>query len=199
MIIIKTLLSILKIITYLNRDGGISSDSIIVGSDLPPEQAKLSFSSGLARSVKLSVLEGLLDKHILKNRHIPQILLSGKKLPLGQEAVLRNLGELFSLRAQANLHCEMLDAPDFCWSNSKMEDHFDSISKNLDVKPRIAIFNKKLDYANQIAEVLRSHLHDQHSLKLEWFIIILIGVEIGFEVLHYLERLGFISFPEKKQ
>ena len=140
--------------------------------------------------MKLSVLEGLLDKHILKNRHIPQILLTGKKLPLGKEAVLRNLGELFSLRAQANLHHEMLDAPDFCWSNNKMEDHFDAISKNLDVKPRVAIFNKKLDYANQIAEVLRSHLHDQHSLKLEWFIIILIGVEIAFELLHYLERFS---------
>ena len=71
-----------------------------------------------------------------------------------------------------------------------MEDHFDAISKNLDVKPRVAIFNKKLDYANQIAEVLRSHLHDQHSLKLEWFIIILIGVEIAFELLHYIERFS---------
>jgi uncharacterized Rmd1/YagE family protein len=80
-----------------------------------------------------------------------------------------------------------------------MEDYFDKISKNLDVKPRIAIFNKKLDYANQVAEALRSHLHEEHSLKLEWFIIILIGVEIAFEVLHYLERLGYISIPDRRQ
>lgn len=79
-----------------------------------------------------------------------------------------------------------------------MEVYFDRISKNLDVRPRIAIFNKKLDYANQIAEVLRSHLHEQHSHKLEWIIIILIGVEIGFEILPYLERFGIVRIPDNQ-
>ena len=183
----------------MSRDVGMSADTIIIGTDLPSHQAKLAFSSGIGRSVKLACLENLLDRHILKNRYIPQILLSGKKLPLGRDAVLRNLGELFSLRALLNLHSELLDSPDFCWSNPKMEDCFDKISKSLDVKPRIAVFNKKLDYANQVAEVLHNHLHEQHSLKLEWFIIILIGVEIAFEVLHYAERLGLIQIPDLRE
>jgi uncharacterized Rmd1/YagE family protein len=83
----------------------------------------------------------------------------------------------------------MLDLPDYCWSSAKMEECFDNISRNLDVRPRIAIFNKKLDYANEIAEVLRNHLHEEHSLKLEWCIIILISVEIAFECIHFIERV----------
>lgn len=150
----------------------------------------------MAKSVKLACLETLLDAHLDKNRHIPEVLSVGKKLPLSRAAILQNYGELFSLRGLVNLHSELLDSPDFVWSNHKMEEYFDKISKNLDVKPRIAIFNKKLDYANQVAEVLRNHLHEQHSLKLEWCVIILIAVEIAFEVLHYLERLGLITIPD---
>jgi uncharacterized Rmd1/YagE family protein len=65
------------------------------------------------------------------------------------------------------------------------------ISRNLDVRPRIAIFNKKLDYANEIAEVIRNHLHEEHSVKLEWIIIILIMIEIVFSTLHYLDTGSF--------
>ncbi|KAI8844833.1 hypothetical protein BC829DRAFT_419748 [Chytridium lagenaria] len=160
------------------QPSGISADTIIIGYDIPPHQAMLAFSSGLARSAKLSALETLLDSHLNKNRHIPQVLLLGKKIPLNRSAVLRNLGELFSLRGHLNLHSELLDSPDFCWSSSKMESCFERISRNLDVRPRIAVFNKKLDYANELTEVLRNHLHEQHSLKLEC-------IEILFEMVHF--------------
>ncbi|OAJ40556.1 hypothetical protein BDEG_24274 [Batrachochytrium dendrobatidis JEL423] len=157
-------------------------------NDHPLEQAKLAYSAGLARSVKLASLEMLLEGHLNKNRGIPEILLKGRRLPVGRAAILRNLGELFSLRAHVNLNSELLDNPDFCWSSRRMEEYFDRISRSLDVRPRIAVFNKRLDYANEVAEVLRNHLHEQHSLKLEWCIIILISVEIAFECVHFLSR-----------
>ncbi|KAJ3283474.1 hypothetical protein HK104_010353 [Borealophlyctis nickersoniae] len=169
------------------------ADVIVLGNSLPSNQAKLAYSAGLSRSVKLGSLEELLDAHLEKNRHIPQFLLQGRKLPLGRDAMLRNLGELFSLRGHLNLHSELLDLPEFCWSSHQMETCFDRISNNLDVRPRIGIFNKKLDYANELAEVLRNHLHEQHSLKLEWCIIILISVEICFEFIHWMDKIGMID------
>ncbi|KAL2918783.1 hypothetical protein HK105_201617 [Polyrhizophydium stewartii] len=174
--------------TDMTQPGGIASDVIILGNELPTEQAKLAYSAGLSRSVKLASLEVLLEQHLNKSRDIPGILLRGKRLPIGRAAIMRNLGELFSLRANVNLNSELLDSPDFCWSSRRMEEYFSRISHNLDVSPRIAIFNKKLDYANEVAEVLRNHLHEQHSLKLEWCIIILISVEICFECVHFLAR-----------
>jgi uncharacterized Rmd1/YagE family protein len=175
----------------ISQPGGMSTDTIIIGEDLPPEQAKFVYSAGMSRSVKLAALENALETHLSKNKHIPLILLQGKKLPVSRDDQLRNLGELFYLRAQVNLNSELLDLPDFCWSSLKMEEYFDLISKNLDVRPRIAVFNKKLDYANEVAEVIRNHLHEQHSLKLEWAIIILISVEIAFSTLHYLQTGTF--------
>ncbi|KAI9202854.1 uncharacterized protein BJ171DRAFT_460954 [Polychytrium aggregatum] len=173
--------------------GGLVSDTIVLGSRLPTHQAMLAYSSGLVRSVKLAAFEELLDNHLYNNRQIPQYLLLGKKLPVGRAAMLRNLGQLFSLRGHVNLHSELLDSPDFCWSNDRMEEAFSAISKNLDVTARISVFNKKLDYANELGEVLRNHLHEQHSLKLEWCIIILISIEILFTMIHYMERFGILD------
>ncbi|KAI8898617.1 hypothetical protein BC833DRAFT_589253 [Globomyces pollinis-pini] len=174
-----------------NQPGGMSTDTIVLGSDLSIEQAKFVYSAGITRSVKLGSLENLLEVHLTKNKHIPKTLLLGKHLGISRDQMLRNLGELFQLRAMVNLNSDLLDLPDFCWSSSQMELYFEMISKNLDVRPRIAVFNKKLDYANEIADMIRNHLHEQHSLKLEWAIIILISVEILFSVLHYLETGQF--------
>jgi glutathione synthase len=40
----------------------------------------------------------------------------------------------------------------------------------------------------ELVELLSSHLSDQHHIRLEWMIIILIMVEVGFEVIHYADR-----------
>jgi required for meiotic nuclear division protein 1 len=47
-----------------------------------------------------------------------------------------------------------------------------------------------MDYAQEIAAVLRERLSEKHGLFLEWTIIVLIAIEVGFEVLR-LWREGF--------
>ncbi|KXS21478.1 DUF155-domain-containing protein [Gonapodya prolifera JEL478] len=177
----------------MNEPGGLVGDVILIGSDLPPAQSALAFSSGLSRSVKLAALEDLLDRHLEENRAVPTFLAAGRRLPMGQKEVLSKLGELLVFRGSVNLHSELLDAPDFCWSNERMEQFFESASRNLDVRPRIAVFNKKLDYANELAATLRDHLSERHSNNLEWIIIVLITVEVVSEAVHYAERLGYVD------
>ncbi|KAJ3072685.1 hypothetical protein HDU98_003110 [Podochytrium sp. JEL0797] len=169
--------------------GGIINDTIVIGSDLPSDQYKLAFSSGLARSAKLASLENQLDAHLDKNKQLPNHLQKGKRISMGRHAVLKDLGVLFKLRGNVNLHSELLDLPDFCWSSTRMESAFHDISRNLDVKARIAIFNKKLDYANELADVLKKHLHEEHGLVLEWIIILLIAVAVVFCTVNYRDEL----------
>ena len=64
------------------------------------------------------------------------------------------------------------------------------IGRALDVGIRIKLLNEKMDYAGEIAEVLRERLSEKHGLFLEWMIIVLIAVEVGFEVLR-LWKEGF--------
>ena len=52
----------------------------------------------------------------------------------------------------------------------------------MDVGVRIRVLNEKLGYASEIAEVLRETLRERHDVRLEWIIILLIAVEVAFEM-----------------
>ena len=151
--------------------------------------SKLAFSNGIADSVKLAVLESNLHEHIEKVKPIPLALANGGKLPVGRADVLQLTGELLKFRADLNLHSELTDTPEWYWSEPQLEELYNRVTKVLDIRQRAHMLNKRLDYANELASVLRSHLSERHGLKLEWGIIILIAVEVAFETLHWFVEM----------
>ncbi|KAK6360677.1 hypothetical protein TWF730_006810 [Orbilia blumenaviensis] len=154
----------------------------------PTVLAKIAFSSGMARSTKLAVLEEMLENYIESTSMIPELLSQGSRLPFTRSFILRKTGELLSFRARLNLYSELTDnLPDIFWDSRKelgLEGYYESIGRELDVGVRIRKLNEKLDYASEMAAVLRERLSERHGLVLEWMIIILITIEVGFEVLH---------------
>lgn len=149
--------------------------------------AKIAFSSGIARSTKLAVLENLLSSYFETTKTIPTILSGGSKLRFTRSFILRKTGELLSIRAQLNLYSELTDTmPDLFWDSPTqlgLSDYYDQVGKALDVHARIRTLNEKMDYASEIASVLRERLSEKHSTGLEWLIISLISIEVGFELL----------------
>jgi uncharacterized Rmd1/YagE family protein len=148
--------------------------------------SKIAFSSGLARSTKLAVLENLLSSYYSSTRSIPTILSRGSRLRFTRSFILRKTGELLSIRAQLNLYSELTDSlPDLFWdspSSLGLSDYYDEVGRALDVNVRIRLLNQKIDYASEIATVLRERLSEKHSTDLEWLIIFLISVEVVFEL-----------------
>jgi len=148
---------------------------------------KVAFSSGLARSTKLAVLESLLSNYFESTRAIPTLLSQGSRLPYTRDFILRKTGQLLSVRAQLNLYSELTDSlPDLFWDSRHelgLEGYYEQVGRALDVGIRIKLLNEKMDYAQEIASVLRERLSETHGLRLEWIIILLIAVEVGFEVL----------------
>jgi uncharacterized Rmd1/YagE family protein len=159
--------------------------------------AKIAFSSGLARSTKLAVLETLLSAYQHSTRQIPKTLASAKTLPthspFTRSFILRKTGELLSLRAQLNLYSELTDAmPDIFWDSRHelgLGEYYDQVGRALDVGVRIRVLNDKIGFAQEIASVLREQLSEKHGLRLEWAIIALIAVEVVLEFYrHWGER-----------
>jgi len=177
-----------------NIPGGMKDDIVYIGNAISPDQAKLAFSTGFSRSVKLSVLEDLLDQYLYKNKWIPDYLTRGKRLPLSRTQVLQRIGELFQLRGSANLYTDLLDTPDFCWSSDQLAEYFSNISRVLEIRSRMNIYNRKLDYANDMSSLMKSHLKERHNFKLEWIIITLIAIEVIAGGVTVLEKLGYINF-----
>ncbi|KAF2200974.1 hypothetical protein GQ43DRAFT_463538 [Delitschia confertaspora ATCC 74209] len=153
--------------------------------------AKIAFSSGLARSTKLAILESLLSAYQHSTRSIPTMLAKGKSMPFGKSLpvtrsfILRKTGELLSIRAQLNLYSELTDSlPDIFWDSRHelgLGEYYDQVGRALDVGVRIKVLNEKIGFAQEIASVLRESLSEKHGLRLEWAIIALIAVEVVLE------------------
>ena len=148
--------------------------------------SKIAFSSGLARSTKLAVLESSLQKYIDSMKAIPTVLAKGSRLPISRRWMLKKTGELLELRAQLNHYSELTDSlPDLFWDMSHelgLEGYYDQVGKALDVSIRIKTLNEKMDYAQEIASILRQTLSEKHMVDLEWVIILLIAVEVVFAI-----------------
>ena len=148
--------------------------------------AKIAFSSGLARSTKLAVLESALTAYFESTRAIPALLSQGAGVPLGRRFILQKTGELLSLRARLNHYSELTDSlPDIFWDSRSelgLEGYYDQVGRALDVSVRIRTLNQRMDYAQEIASVLREMSSEQHGTRLELIIILLIAVEVVFEL-----------------
>lgn len=156
--------------------------------------AKIAFSSGVARSTKLAALETSFTDYFASTRAIPAMLATGRGLgALSRGFVLRKTGELLSLRARLNHYSELTDSlPDLFWDSRHelgLENYYDQVGRALDASVRIRTLNEKMTYAQEIATVLREIASEKHGTRLEWIIIVLIAVEVVFELRRvFLER-----------
>ncbi|KAK6608928.1 YagE family protein [Botrytis cinerea] len=179
------------------ENSSIRGDTIVLGTKDSPSEgrissqvdttlAKIAFSSGLARSTKLAVLETMLSKYFESTKSIPTLLSRGSRLPFNRQFMLQKTGELLDLRARLNHYSELTDSlPDLFWDSRHelgLEGYYDQVGRALDVGVRIKTLNQKMDYAQEIATILRETMSEKHSIHLEWIIIVLIAVEVGFEL-----------------
>lgn len=150
--------------------------------------AKVAFSSGLARSTKLAVLESFLRNYLQSTKPMVETLSNSGRLPHSRALILRRTGHLLDIRAKLNLYSELNDSlPDLFWDSRSelgLEGYYDHVGRALDTNIRVKELNEKMNYAQEITDVLREALDERHGIRLEWIIIILIAVEIGFNILH---------------
>lgn len=191
------------------RASAMRGDVVVLGTRTggeaatPPSRlattlAQIAFSSGLARSTKLAVLEASFMTYFESTRRIPEMLARGRSLGLSQRFILQKTGELLSLRAQLNHYRELTDAlPDIFWdarAELGLEGYYEQVGRALDVGVRIKTLNQKMDYAQEIATVLREVSSERHGTRLEWIIIVLITVEVVFEL-----RRVYLEWPESEK
>ncbi len=143
---------------------------------------KLTCSYALAKSAKLSAVEGRVEDLLDGTRAIPDELALLGKTNLTSQQINKSIGNLLSVRAYLNLHSDLLDAPDIVWDNSKLETLYQRMTKYLDIELRSDRINRRLDYSKELFDLLRQTAAEKHSSFLEKIIIYLISVEILFNI-----------------
>ncbi|GHJ89201.1 hypothetical protein NliqN6_5603 [Naganishia liquefaciens] len=145
---------------------------------------RYTLSLSLARSSALSAVEAKLDAHLASVSKVPHMLEVWGRQPLGRKEVIRKIGELMVLREAVNFRGGGLeDTPEIYWSEPQLEEYFDTISREFEMKERIDTINQKIDYASEVQSTLRALLTEASGHRMELIIIVLIAVEVVFLLL----------------
>lgn len=152
---------------------------------------KYTYSNAMSLTTKLGIWEASLDKYIDSMEFVTEDLKRGRPITISRPNMLRKTGELFALRHLINLSSDLLDTPDFYWDREQLESLYSQSCNYFSIPKRTRVMNEKINHCVELAQLINSHLNDNHHVRLEWMIIILIMVEVGFEVLHFVDR--FIS------
>ena len=127
--------------------------------------------------------EATVEKTIQSTKDIPQKMAVDGKIKLNRKDITRQIGQLFVDRSSINLYSDILDNPDFFWEDDEWLPVYSRVAKYLEVDRRADVLNKRLDILKELFDMLATELHNSHSNKLEWIVIILIMVEVLFQVI----------------
>lgn len=163
--------------TIINEE----EDEIVLGTH--DALIKLSMSYALSQSVKLTVFEKTVEETISNVQHLPEELSSTGKISLSRKKLSQKIGALFSERYSINLHCDVLDTPEFFWRRPKYEPYYLMAMDYMDITIRLDILNRKLDVIHELYEILSTELNHRHSSRLELIIILLILFEVIMMIL----------------
>ncbi|KJE96455.1 hypothetical protein CAOG_006781 [Capsaspora owczarzaki ATCC 30864] len=103
---------------------------------------------------------------------------------MSADAALQINGELLYLRYRVNLIGDFLTVPVFYWNREELDTLYRSLVRVMDIPHRITVINRRLDHALEIAALCRNLTTEAKGTRLEVIIIVLIAVEVVFEMIH---------------
>lgn len=166
----------------------MNRDIVQLAVDQDPVALKLdqfAFSHAVTLSVKLGIWEAMLDDYIESIGWVTSDMKKGERLKLTKDQVFRKTGEIYELKHHINLSSDLLDLPDIYWDRHNQEVIFLSVISFLNIKKRTTVINEKLNNCCELMNLLAGHMNDRHHIRLEWMIIVLITVEVLFEVARF--------------
>lgn len=92
--------------------------------------------------------------------------------------LLKHIGDTLSIQRKMVGQVEIDDKPDILWDNPDLERLYQRLENEYDLRERHQALRDKLDMVYRTAETMLGLLQNNRSLRVEWYIVILIVFEI---------------------
>lgn len=100
------------------------------------------------------------------------------RLPGRQKDLLKNIGAMLLIEQRMVGRAEISDKPEILWEHPALEGLWVRLLDEFEIRERHQALERKLNVLAQTAQNLVDLLSSRHSLRVEWYIVILIVVEI---------------------
>jgi uncharacterized Rmd1/YagE family protein len=95
------------------------------------------------------------------------------------KALLRHIGSALQVQTQMVGRVEVLEKPELLWDHPELELLFARLEDEYELRERHHVVEHKLQLISKTAETLLGLLQHDRALRVEWYIVVLIVVEIG--------------------
>lgn len=151
--------------------------------DEDSDDLKLGLSYGFSQSVKLQYFETIIDALIDKYNPYIKTLAQKGKMMITRQQIRQVIGEILGAKSEMNLISNFLYHPKFYWQHPTLEEYYIMLERYLHIQRRVNAINHRLDTLNEIFDMFNHYLENRHAHNLEIIIIVLIMIEILFEVM----------------
>jgi uncharacterized Rmd1/YagE family protein len=168
------------------EDQPLANGPISLKNDAP--ERLLLLAEALATSVALAYDERRIAQAF--DRVVPiASSLKRRKLLLGSQGdLLEQIGEALLIQQRLAGRVELADRPDVLWDHPEFERLWGKLTDEYDLGPRARAIGQKLVVIRETADTMGDLLSTRTSHRLEWYIIILICLELLLGLLGHAFR-----------
>lgn len=135
-------------------------------------------AEALARSELLDSYEMNIARTFDRIEPFAQQMKSKGQVPRKSKSLLIHIGEVLEIQHRMVGRAQVGDKPDLLWENPHIDRLWQRLEHEYDLKDRQVALDRKLDLVNTTVETLLETLQAQRTLRVEWYITILIVIEI---------------------
>jgi len=132
----------------------------------------------LGKSVLLADQEALVARNFERLEPLAERLRRTGRGVSGARHLARHIGETLQIQYRLVGRAEVGDKPDWTWERPDLDRLFLALEDELEIRERQVALERKLTLINDTAGTLLDLLQSKRSLRVEWYITILIVVEI---------------------
>lgn len=158
---------------------GIAQDIIYI-NQLTKDHLEL-IANTLSKSVILDLYENKISSLFRDVDPIANSLMKTGKLGAKAKELLQHIGSTLLMSHNMVGKVEVSEKPNLLWKQTHLEPLYEHLINDLELREREEILHQKMELISKTAETSLGVLEHRHSSRLEWYIIILIMIEIGLQ------------------
>ncbi|MDF1757647.1 MAG: RMD1 family protein [Legionellaceae bacterium] len=160
-------------------------DCLTINEEQNSEELCLSLSYGFSQSVKLQYFETILEHLIDKHAPLIHNLSHKGEMNVRRSEIRIIVGDIICAKSELNLLSNFLYHPKYFWQHPTLEEYYVLLERYLHIPRRVNAINHRLDTLNDIFDLCNAYMENRHSHNLEIIIIVLITLEVFFEIFNF--------------
>jgi required for meiotic nuclear division protein 1 len=135
-------------------------------------------SNVLAKSTVLAHYEGRVASVFDRIEGLAEDLRRGIHPARGRE-LLGEIGDVLLIQTQTVGRVEVTEKPEITWDQPELDRLYERLAAEYELRDRDLALSRKLELVSRTAETYLNLMNSRQNIRLEWYIVILILVEIA--------------------